>query len=111
MDLNRFREDDTKIHWSEVFTTAAVDEKLNVVSSILTKLCDVYTLVRPVPFKHLPAPRQKAEIGALQDLKNKAIAQFKYDPSSSNKRRTENFEIAKTMLVEMHNDAIFKILY
>ncbi|CAH2095821.1 unnamed protein product [Euphydryas editha] len=87
MELNHLREDAARIDWTEIFSTSAVDEKINMFNSRLTQLYDVHAPVRHVRIRHLPAPWLTAEIKTLQLLKCKAKAKYKSDSSPLNREK------------------------
>ncbi|XP_045452327.1 uncharacterized protein LOC123661409 [Melitaea cinxia] len=87
INLERLREDATKIDWSGVYNASTVDEQAIFFNALLTQLYDVHAPIRPVKIKHLPAPWITPEIRKLQNKKNRAKAKYRMDPSEVNREK------------------------
>lgn len=54
MELSPLREDASRLDLSMVDSNGSVDEQVNLLTSLLTQLYDVYAPIQPGRLKHLP---------------------------------------------------------
>ncbi|XP_026325733.1 uncharacterized protein LOC113234594, partial [Hyposmocoma kahamanoa] len=84
MDLDRLREDASRVDWSVVDSVGSVDEQVELFTSLLTHLYDVHAPVRPVRIRHLPAPWLSNDLRSYMEKKNRAKTRYKIEPSDAN---------------------------
>lgn len=85
IDGDRLRDDAANLDWSAVTDVDAIDSKVEVFNTLLTQLYDTHAPIRPVKFKHLPAPWLTDEIKRLMEKKNAAKNKYKLKASDDNR--------------------------
>lgn len=85
IDLDNLREDASGIDWDPLFACDDCDEKVKLLTTLLTELYDKHAPIRPVRLKHLPSPWLTEELKILLSKKAASKARFKRIPTVENR--------------------------
>ncbi|CAG9137764.1 unnamed protein product [Plutella xylostella] len=85
MDVEKLRSDAEKLDWGSILSANSVDDKVELLNSLLEDLYDRHAPVRAIKMRHLPAPWLTDDIKALMHRKASSKCRFKCNPTDLNK--------------------------